>query len=495
LNEKEKKIMRKIRRVFSAILILSNLAFTALAQETMSDAGKELILKEARALGMGAVLSDPGKPDARQTQHGVWYMCFETGCVYLFGDGTQSKVVHAVRSVIYYDWQHSKGIDGSLGYPTSNENYCVGTPNPEDSYQNFEGGRIYWNARGGSATIYNNNAKDFPCRLSPGTVTARPVGEPVEAKPVDSKNPVGNPPEAPAAITVDKQNQMINLAGKYNLGRPREDSRASANQTQSGALKKLKGWFLCYERGCVYYQESLGVWVVTGTIMLKWGESQWERGNLGFPISAVKHCEGSSDTRDRYQEFEGGRIYWKSATDTAIIYASKDPAFPCRSQPNPIATPTGSALRVSGEAYGITTNAPTAITVTKQTEMEALARNYNLGSARADTANGAKTTYSGYDKGGGWFLCFERGCVYYSQTAGTHAVYGTILQKWNNLGYEQGSFGFPTTEELSCGGTGDSRDRYQRFEGGIIYWRAANDMAIAFGKSNSGNDSQEFPCR
>ena len=52
-----------------------------------------------------------------------------------------------------------------------------------------------------------------------------------------------------------------------------------------------------------------------------------------------------------------------------------------------------------------------------------------------------------------------------------------------------------TTEELSCGGTRDSRDRYQRFEGGVIYWRAAADTAIAYTKGASGEDHQEFPCR
>lgn len=67
--------------------------------------------------------------------------------------------------------------------------------------------------------------------------------------------------------------------------------------------------------------------------------------------------------------------------------------------------------------------------------------------------------------------------------------------KWQQVGYENGLFGYPTTEELLCGRTRDSRDRYQRFEGGVIYWRAATDVAIAYTKGASGEDHREFPCR
>ena len=161
-----------------------------------------------------------------------------------------------------------------------------------------------------------------------------------------------------------------------------------------------------------------------------------------------------------------------------------------RSSANPvIAVPVGNSPTSDTEV------APAAITVAKQTEMESLARNYNLGNRRADSAGGAKTSQSGYDGKRGWWLCYETGCVYYTPATGVHAVYGTIFKKWIQVGHENGLFGYPTTEELSCSGSSDRRDRYQRFQGGVIYWRAAADTAIAYTKGASGEDHREFPCR
>jgi hypothetical protein len=67
----------------------------------------------------------------------------------------------------------------------------------------------------------------------------------------------------------------------------------------------------------------------------------------------------------------------------------------------------------------------------------------------------------------GSYQFFERGAIYYSAATGAHVIYGAILEKWGQLGYENGVLGFPTTDET---GAPDGRGRFNHFEFGSIYW-------------------------
>jgi uncharacterized protein with LGFP repeats len=61
---------------------------------------------------------------------------------------------------------------------------------------------------------------------------------------------------------------------------------------------------------------------------------------------------------------------------------------------------------------------------------------------------------------------FERGVISWTPNTGAHEVHGLILQRWLQLGREDG-LGFPLTDELT---TPDTRGRYNHFENGSIYW-------------------------
>ncbi|MFI5776177.1 LGFP repeat-containing protein [Nocardia sp. NPDC051570] len=84
---------------------------------------------------------------------------------------------------------------------------------------------------------------------------------------------------------------------------------------------------------------------------------------------------------------------------------------------------------------------------------------------------------------GGQFQPFERG-VFYTDPAVdhgiAHVVYGAILAKWGELGWERGYLGYPASNvyQLSTGGFaipligyfGDTPGRWSKFEHGVIYW-------------------------
>ncbi|WP_158171168.1 matrixin family metalloprotease [Rhodococcus sp. JT-3] len=68
----------------------------------------------------------------------------------------------------------------------------------------------------------------------------------------------------------------------------------------------------------------------------------------------------------------------------------------------------------------------------------------------------------------GRFNRFENGNIYWSQSTGAHPVWGLILNKYATRDWENGTLGFPTSDEFTTPGNG----RGQHYTGGSIYWTA-----------------------
>lgn len=78
----------------------------------------------------------------------------------------------------------------------------------------------------------------------------------------------------------------------------------------------------------------------------------------------------------------------------------------------------------------------------------------------------------------GRFQLYEHGNIYWKSGIGAFEVHGRILGKYGEHKYEQGFLRYPLSDELE---TGDGRGRYQRFEGGSIYWTPETDAWIVLG--------------
>jgi peptidoglycan/xylan/chitin deacetylase (PgdA/CDA1 family) len=61
---------------------------------------------------------------------------------------------------------------------------------------------------------------------------------------------------------------------------------------------------------------------------------------------------------------------------------------------------------------------------------------------------------------------FQGGRIYYAPTAGTHFVWGGILNKYRAMGTVTSALKFPLTDETAAAGGG----AYNDFQGGSIYW-------------------------
>jgi len=69
--------------------------------------------------------------------------------------------------------------------------------------------------------------------------------------------------------------------------------------------------------------------------------------------------------------------------------------------------------------------------------------------------------------GVGRFNHFQGGSIYWTPNTGAHEVHGMIRNKWESLGWERSSLGYPISDELDMG---DGRGRFSNFQGGTIFW-------------------------
>lgn len=61
--------------------------------------------------------------------------------------------------------------------------------------------------------------------------------------------------------------------------------------------------------------------------------------------------------------------------------------------------------------------------------------------------------------------------IYWTPSTGAWEVHGAIRSTWANMGWERSSLGYPTSDEYTVPGTSDRRNNFQ---GGTLTWHAAN---------------------
>ncbi|MFI9504596.1 LGFP repeat-containing protein [Nocardia sp. NPDC052566] len=174
------------------------------------------------------------------------------------------------------------------------------------------------------------------------------------------------------------------------------------------------GRFQAFERGSsIYWHPDTGAHQVGGAIRDKWGELGWENGALGYPVTREQR---TANNPGAFNHFQRGSVYWSLGTGAHQI---------------------GGAIRDKWAAYGWENGA--------------------LGFPLTDEAAAGK---------GGRYNVFPSGAIYWSARTGAHPVWGAIRDKWLAHGAENGSYGFPTSDEYDY-----ENGKAQEFQGGRITWR------------------------
>ncbi|WP_238846642.1 hypothetical protein [Nocardia arthritidis] len=157
---------------------------------------------------------------------------------------------------------------------------------------------------------------------------------------------------------------------------------------------------------------------IGGRIRDKWGELGWENGTLKYPTTR----EQPTRKPGRFNEFEGGSIYYSSATDAHNIWG---------------------LIRDKWASLDW--------------------ENGRLGFPTSDE-------FGTRDNGAGQHM--EGGELYYSPSGGVHPVWGAIRDQWVNAGYENGKYGYPISDEVDGGDYNNKKyeGKCQYFEHDVITW-------------------------
>jgi uncharacterized protein with LGFP repeats len=234
-----------------------------------------------------------------------------------------------------------------------------------------------------------------------------------------------------------------------------------------------------YANGARLYSSPLGgVRLVLGGILDRYLAAGGPA-VLGPPVSDDAPTPGG---RGAFVRFQHGDVYWSPATGSQLVRGDILAAW----------LATGGAT--GGLSFPTTSDAPTPGGGGYFVRFErgdvywsqATGARTVLGSIR-DTwlATGGSGGYLGFPTtsdtpvpGKGAYVRFQGGDVYWSPTTGTQIVRGEILNAWLATGGATGYLGFPTTSDAA---TADGRGYFVRFQGGDVYWSAATGTQVVRG--------------
>jgi uncharacterized protein with LGFP repeats/glucose/arabinose dehydrogenase len=231
-----------------------------------------------------------------------------------------------------------------------------------------------------------------------------------------------------------------------------------------------QGRFNHFEGGSVYWHPDTGAYEVRGAIKGVWSAMGWEKSVLGYPrtneLSTV-------DTVGRYNDFQGGSVYWHPDTGAHEIHGLI------------LARWTELGLERSVLGYPTTNEAATPDGVGRYNHFQAGSVYWHPNTGAYELHGSIKAVWAqlGWEKsvlgypttnetatpdGVGRYNHFQGGSIYWHPAAGAHEVHGAILGRWVALGWERSYLGYPTSNEFTVSG-----GKRSNFEHGYIVWDAA----------------------
>ncbi|MCK6161795.1 alpha/beta hydrolase-fold protein [Corynebacterium simulans] len=208
-----------------------------------------------------------------------------------------------------------------------------------------------------------------------------------------------------------------------------------------------------FQAGTAYWSPETGAHAIFGRIGARYAESGGPTSWLGFPTTGETK---TPDGKGRFVHFQHGSIYWTAETGAWAIPGDMVEAWGKNGfEGGDLKYPTGPVTKV-GEGFA------------QDFQNGVLTRNPDESHSIVHGAIGAKykelggpSSPLGFPKGGekpikgGFFQEFEHGNIYWSAESGAHYIlYGAIMDEWGKRGFEQGEFGWPTSDynQIAAGG-------------------------------------------
>lgn len=239
------------------------------------------------------------------TSSGAVYQQFEGGSIY-WKSGIGAFVV---RGGIGEKYTALGGPTGSLGYPKSKE--ACNLPGGGCA-QTFENGKITWKSSVGAFQVANELYDKWNQVLSKN---ASYIGYPASDSKVTSEG-IYQLFES-GLIHQNNSNQIFAIGGgMYSSYKRVKSNIDNVGMPISNEVCTSTGCSQQFSKGETYWTSSTGGFTMWGGIRTKYLSVNAAAGHLGYPISD----EIALQNGGAYRKFEHGRIYWKSGLNAFVIY-------------------------------------------------------------------------------------------------------------------------------------------------------------------------------
>jgi uncharacterized protein with LGFP repeats len=333
------------------------------------------------------------------------------------------------------EWHARGGAAGFLGAPTSPEYDVYGVPGART--EEFYGGTIYWSPATGAHEVHGAILGQY--------ITAAPDG-------------AGGP--SIYGLPVTDEMTTPDGIGRYNHFQ--------------GARS-------------IYWTPDSGAHTVYGSIRSDWSAGGWELGPLGYPISNEFEIAGQAPTRIQY--FQRGLELWSSSTGAHEVHGDILSAYanlgglggPTAFLGLPLTdeTPAANGGRFNnfqgGAIYW------TSTTGAYEVHGSILGKYRDLGGP-SSFLGAPMTNETPTPNGVGRFNDFQSGAIYWTPATGAHEVHGDILREYRGLGGPGSFLGSPLSDEMTLP---DGVGRINYFQGGSIYWTPATGAHEVHGQIES----------
>ncbi|UKA57521.1 GH25 family lysozyme [Arthrobacter sp. FW306-2-2C-D06B] len=249
------------------------------------------------------------------------------------------------------------------------------------------------------------------------------------------------------------------------------------------------GCYRMYTNGAIIWSPGTGAQPSPfGPVRDAWAGQGYENGILSYPTSGIL-CglvKGGC-----YQAYAGGEIFSSPATGAQVSRAGaiRSAYRNSGAENGPLGYPTGSETcgLVRGGCYQLFEGGAIIWSPSTGAQLSP------YGPIRTAWANNKfETGVLGYPTGsivcglsnGGCYQGFEGGAVLYSPATGAQlSLNGPIRDAWGQVGYQSGSLGYPTDNQV-CAPALDSC--YQKYQGGTVTWTATIGARYVTGGINTG---------